>query len=171
MSSSELDTLQSAFRAGRRWSLVDLHHLEGKNTFTWGGPTTSASTNRFPSTAGRGGRSSLVRDATRAMSGRSRNRRRTICADHETGGTGGTGDPQFQSPGRRSDGSRSVGRHDDDCRRRSGRRGAAGSSWIQVRGCDCAAGRTMPGKGLGRPMAHRSTRCQSAGTPAGDRRW
>jgi DNA modification methylase len=44
MSSSELDVLQAAFRAaGGKWSTFIIW---AKNTFTWGAPTTSASTSR-----------------------------------------------------------------------------------------------------------------------------
>ena len=86
--------------AGGKWSTFVIWV---KNTFTLGRADTSANTSRS-STAGRMAATTTgVARAIRATSGSSTSRSGTTCTDHEAGGAGRAGDPEFeQDAGRRA---------------------------------------------------------------------
>ena len=135
---SELDVLQSAFRAaGGQWSTFIIW---AKNTFTLGRADYQRQYRTDPLRLARGWIAALVR---RSRSGRCLAHQQAAqersAPDHEAGRTGRAGDPQFQSTGRYRAGLLRRLWHHDDCRREVKPQGPADRTGSEVRGCDCAS--------------------------------
>ena len=138
MSSSELDTLQKAFReAGGKWSTFVIW---AKNTFTLGRCGLSAPVRADPLRLEGRRRSLLVR---RPRPGRCLVLRQAAqersAPDDEAGGAGRAGDPQLvEEPRHRARSVRRLG-HDDDRGGTDRAAGAADRARSQVRRCDRSA--------------------------------